>query len=154
MSCRLNHRKEQKRSPPALPAPRRICTAEAAPAPARSSAPDNRLRLVVVPREGRSRRAVWTGGPSRRLGGAVHPPWRACAGRGGRVRRGAPPGAPRLRSPAPRGAAGPSGGIFTFRRRSLAVAARADFVHFVFGLFAAFVSTIYMRKRKVIILVF
>ena len=76
------------------------------------------------------------------------------AGRGGRGRRGAPPGAPRPRSTAPRGAAGPPGGIFTFRRRSLAVAARADFVHFVFGLFAAFVSTIYMRKRKVIILVF
>ena len=84
---------------------------------------------------------------------AVHPPDAASAGRGGRGRRGAPPGAPRPRSTAPRGAAGPPGGIFTFRRRSLAVAARADFVHFVFGFFAAFVSTIYMRKRKAIILV-
>ena len=84
---------------------------------------------------------------------AVHPLWPPSAGQGGRDRRGAPSRAPRSRSTAPRGAAGPPGGIFTFRRRSLAVAARADFVYFVFGLFAAFVSTIYMRKRKVIILV-
>ena len=34
---------------------------------ARSSAPGGRVRVPVVPRGGRSRRAAWTGGPSRRL---------------------------------------------------------------------------------------
>ena len=50
-----------------LPTPRRICTAgtAAAAAAARSSAPGG--SLPVVPRECRSRRAAWTGGPSRRL---------------------------------------------------------------------------------------
>ena len=52
-------------------------------------------------------------------GRAVHPLWPPSAGQGGRDRRGAPSRAPRSRSMAPRGAAGPSGGIFTFRRRSL-----------------------------------
>jgi hypothetical protein len=46
---------------------------------------------------------------------AVHPPWRACAKRGGRGRRRAAPGAPRRRSPAARGAARPSGAISTFQ---------------------------------------
>ena len=46
---------------------------------------------------------------------AVHPPDAASAGRGGRGRRGAPPGAPRARSTAPRGAARPSAAIFTFQ---------------------------------------
>ena len=50
-----------------LPTPRRICTAgtAAAAAAVRSSAPGG--SLPVVPRECRSRRAAWTGGPSRRL---------------------------------------------------------------------------------------
>ena len=106
-----------------LPAPRRICTVGAAP-PWTGRAP---RRPAAACR--------WsTGRPvaSRSVDGrsfpaaerAVHPLWPPSAGQGGRDRRGAPSRAPRSRSTAPRGAAGPSGGIFTFRRRSLAVAHR------------------------------
>ena len=107
-----------------LPAPRRICTPEAAPAHAgaRSSAPGG--SLPVVPRGGRSRRAAWTGGPSRGLCARftlrTRLPPGGVAGAAAGLRRGRPAGAPRrhagrrgrpgpfllFKAPAPRAAAG------------------------------------------------
>ena len=96
--------------PPAAPRPRRICTSGAAPAHAgaRSSAPGG--SLPVVPRGGRSRRAAWTGGPSRRRGarltlqGGRAPGGVAGAAAG--LPRGRPARAPRRRA-ARRGRPGP-----------------------------------------------
>ena len=85
-----------------LPAPRRICTPEAAPAHAgaRSSAPGG--SLPVVPRGGRSRRAAWTGGPSRRLCARftlrTRLPPGGVAGAAAGLRRGRPARAPRRRA--------------------------------------------------------
>ena len=136
-----------------LPAPRRICTSGAAPAHAgaRSSAPGG--SLPVVPRGGRSRRAAWTGGPSRRLCARFtlrtrHPPG-GVAGAAAGLRRGRPARAPR-RHAARRGRPGAfslfEGGLSRWHIES-------RFVYFVFGRFAAFSSTIYMRKRNMLILV-
>ena len=82
-----------------LPTPRRVCTAGAAPAHAgaRSSAPG--ASVPVVPRGGRSRRAAWTGGPSRRLSARFTlfgrlPPGRV-AGTAAGLPRGRPARAPR-----------------------------------------------------------
>ena len=88
--------------PPAAPRPRRICTSGAAPAHAgaRSSAPGG--SLPVVPRGGRSRRAAWTGGPSRRLCARftlrTRLPPGGVAGAAAGLRRGRPAGAPRRRA--------------------------------------------------------
>ena len=88
--------------PPAAPRSRRICTSGAAPAHAgaRSSAPGG--SLPVVPRGGRSRRAAWTGGPSRRpcarLTLRTRLPPGGVAGAAAGLRRGRPARAPRRRA--------------------------------------------------------
>ena len=85
-----------------LPALRRICTSGAAPAHAgaRSSAPGG--SLPVVPRGGRSRRAAWTGGPSRgfcaRFTLRTRLPPGGVAGAAAGLRRGRPARAPRRRA--------------------------------------------------------
>ena len=69
---------------------------------ARSSAPGGRVRVPVVPRGGRSRRAAWTGGPSRgfcaRFTLRTRLPPGGVAGAAAGLRRGRPARAPRRRA--------------------------------------------------------
>ena len=101
-----------------LPTPRRVCTAGAAPAHAGARSAASGASVPGAPRGGRSRRAAWTGGPSRRLCARftlrTRLPPGGVAGSAAGLLRGRPACAPRRRA----ARRGRPGAFSLFKRRS------------------------------------